>query len=142
MLTGTVSRVRACSALNAVDEGFAGKTDPQVVLLVANEVVGSRVKPLGENLERWGACQAIITNQEINRIATDAIADVLWTPSPDGNEHLAHEGVPAERVELGVCLSVAFVPPFAHDLVVLHHHGADRNLAGFGRGARFCSRID
>ena len=39
-------------------------------LLVANEVVGSRVKPLGENLERWGACQAVITNQEINRIAT------------------------------------------------------------------------
>ena len=25
---------------------------------------------------------------------------MLWTPSPDGNEHLAHEGVPAERVEL------------------------------------------
>jgi UDP-N-acetylglucosamine 2-epimerase (non-hydrolysing) len=38
--------------------------------------------------------------EEINRLATDAIADVLWTPSPDGNEHLAHEGVPAERVEL------------------------------------------
>jgi UDP-N-acetylglucosamine 2-epimerase (non-hydrolysing) len=38
--------------------------------------------------------------EEINRLATDAIADVLWTPSTDGNEHLAHEGVPAERVEL------------------------------------------
>jgi UDP-N-acetylglucosamine 2-epimerase (non-hydrolysing) len=38
--------------------------------------------------------------EEINRLATDAVADVLWTPSPDGNEHLAHEGVPAERVEL------------------------------------------
>jgi UDP-N-acetylglucosamine 2-epimerase (non-hydrolysing) len=38
--------------------------------------------------------------EEINRLATDAIADVLWTPSPDGNEHLAHEGVSAEKVEL------------------------------------------
>ena len=38
--------------------------------------------------------------EEINRLATDAIADVLWTPSPDGNEHLAHEGVPPEKVEL------------------------------------------
>jgi UDP-N-acetylglucosamine 2-epimerase (non-hydrolysing) len=38
--------------------------------------------------------------EEINRLATDAIADVLWTPSPDGNEHLAREGVPAEKVEL------------------------------------------
>lgn len=37
--------------------------------------------------------------EEINRLATDAIADVLWTPSPDGDEHLAREGVPAEKVE-------------------------------------------
>jgi UDP-N-acetylglucosamine 2-epimerase (non-hydrolysing) len=36
--------------------------------------------------------------EEINRLVTDAISDVLWTPSPDGNENLAHEGVAAERV--------------------------------------------
>ena len=38
--------------------------------------------------------------EEINRIVTDSIADVLWTPSADGNEHLAREGVAAEKVEL------------------------------------------
>jgi UDP-N-acetylglucosamine 2-epimerase (non-hydrolysing) len=38
--------------------------------------------------------------EEINRIVTDSIADVLWTPSEDGNEHLAHEGVAADKVEL------------------------------------------
>src|SRR5690606_23836065 len=38
--------------------------------------------------------------EEINRLATDAIANVLWTPSPDGNEHLAREGVSADKVEL------------------------------------------
>jgi UDP-N-acetylglucosamine 2-epimerase (non-hydrolysing) len=38
--------------------------------------------------------------EEINRIATDAIVDLLWTPSPDGNEHLASEGVAPEKVEL------------------------------------------
>jgi UDP-N-acetylglucosamine 2-epimerase (non-hydrolysing) len=37
--------------------------------------------------------------EEINRLATDAICDVLWTPSPDGNEHLAREGVPAAKIE-------------------------------------------
>jgi UDP-N-acetylglucosamine 2-epimerase (non-hydrolysing) len=37
--------------------------------------------------------------EEINRIATDAIADVLWTPSPDGDQHLAREGIAAQRVE-------------------------------------------
>jgi UDP-N-acetylglucosamine 2-epimerase (non-hydrolysing) len=37
--------------------------------------------------------------EEINRLATDAISGVLWTPSPDGDEHLAREGVPADKVE-------------------------------------------
>jgi UDP-N-acetylglucosamine 2-epimerase (non-hydrolysing) len=37
--------------------------------------------------------------EEINRLATDAISDVLWTPSPDGDEHLAHEGVAAAKIE-------------------------------------------
>ena len=36
--------------------------------------------------------------EEINRLVTDAISDVLWTPSPDANENLSHEGVPAERI--------------------------------------------
>ncbi len=36
--------------------------------------------------------------EEINRIATDAICDVLWTPSPDGDENLLAEGVPAGRI--------------------------------------------
>jgi UDP-N-acetylglucosamine 2-epimerase (non-hydrolysing) len=36
--------------------------------------------------------------EEINRIATDAVADVLWTPSPDADANLAAEGVAAERI--------------------------------------------
>jgi UDP-N-acetylglucosamine 2-epimerase (non-hydrolysing) len=36
--------------------------------------------------------------EEINRIATDAVADVLWTPSPDADANLAAEGVPAQRI--------------------------------------------
>ncbi len=36
--------------------------------------------------------------EEINRLATDAISDVLWTPSPDADANLAGEGVPAARV--------------------------------------------
>ena len=30
--------------------------------------------------------------EEINRLATDAIADLLWTPSPDADENLRREG--------------------------------------------------
>lgn len=37
--------------------------------------------------------------EEINRLVTDAIADVLWTPSPDADENLRAEGVPATKIE-------------------------------------------
>lgn len=36
--------------------------------------------------------------EEINRLVTDAIVDVLWTPSPDGDDNLIGEGVPAARI--------------------------------------------
>ena len=37
--------------------------------------------------------------EEINRIITDSIADLLLTPSPDGDENLLAEGVPKERIK-------------------------------------------
>ncbi len=37
--------------------------------------------------------------EEINRLATDAVADLLWTPSLDANENLLCEGIPPERIE-------------------------------------------
>jgi UDP-N-acetylglucosamine 2-epimerase (non-hydrolysing) len=37
--------------------------------------------------------------EEINRLVTDSIANVLWTPSEDGDENLLSEGVPAERID-------------------------------------------
>jgi UDP-N-acetylglucosamine 2-epimerase (non-hydrolysing) len=38
--------------------------------------------------------------EEINRLVTDAVADVLWTPSPDANANLMAEGVPASKIDL------------------------------------------
>ncbi len=38
--------------------------------------------------------------EEINRIVTDAVADYLFTPSPDGDENLLREGVPKEKIYL------------------------------------------
>jgi UDP-N-acetylglucosamine 2-epimerase (non-hydrolysing) len=37
--------------------------------------------------------------EEINRLVTDAIADVLWTPSPDADENLLAEGVDAGKID-------------------------------------------
>lgn len=38
--------------------------------------------------------------EEINRILTDQIADLLFTPSEDGNENLRREGVAEEKIQL------------------------------------------
>jgi UDP-N-acetylglucosamine 2-epimerase (non-hydrolysing) len=37
--------------------------------------------------------------EEINRLVTDAIADYLWTPSPDADANLIAEGIPASRID-------------------------------------------
>lgn len=38
--------------------------------------------------------------EEVNRLLTDQIADLLFTPSRDGDENLLREGVPAEKIHL------------------------------------------
>jgi UDP-N-acetylglucosamine 2-epimerase (non-hydrolysing) len=36
--------------------------------------------------------------EEINRVVTDSLADLLFTPSTDGDENLVSEGIPRERI--------------------------------------------
>jgi UDP-N-acetylglucosamine 2-epimerase (non-hydrolysing) len=36
--------------------------------------------------------------EEINRLLTDALADILWTPSPDADENLIKEGIAPEKI--------------------------------------------
>jgi UDP-N-acetylglucosamine 2-epimerase (non-hydrolysing) len=36
--------------------------------------------------------------EEINRLVTDTLADILWTPSPDADENLIAEGVAPEKI--------------------------------------------
>lgn len=38
--------------------------------------------------------------EEINRLVTDSLANLLLTPSPDADENLAREGVPSSRIQL------------------------------------------
>lgn len=37
--------------------------------------------------------------EEINRLVTDSICELLWTPSPDADDNLRREGVAPERIE-------------------------------------------
>src|SRR4028119_1896946 len=36
--------------------------------------------------------------EEINRLVTDVISDVLWTPSPDGDANLRAEGIAPDKI--------------------------------------------
>lgn len=36
--------------------------------------------------------------EEINRLVTDVLADILWTPSKDADENLMREGIPPEKI--------------------------------------------
>ncbi|MDH5511907.1 MAG: UDP-N-acetylglucosamine 2-epimerase (non-hydrolyzing) [Gammaproteobacteria bacterium] len=36
--------------------------------------------------------------EEINRLATDVLADILWTPSPDADQNLLKEGVAPHKI--------------------------------------------
>ena len=38
--------------------------------------------------------------EEINRLVTDALADLLWTPSVDADDNLIAEGVSPEKIEM------------------------------------------
>lgn len=63
--------------------------------------------------------------EEINRIVTDRLADLLWTPSLDGNENLRAEGVAEDRIE--------FVGNIMIDAFELQRPQID----GLGMAARF-----
>jgi UDP-N-acetylglucosamine 2-epimerase (non-hydrolysing) len=80
------------------------------VTLVASKIVyandGSGIaangshRPLVAHLEAGLRSFDRSMPEEINRLVTDALADRLWTPSPDANENLTKEGVPPEKVQL------------------------------------------
>ncbi len=38
--------------------------------------------------------------EEINRIVTDSLADILFTPSKDGDENLIREGIPKAKIKM------------------------------------------
>ncbi|MCO5221711.1 MAG: RsmB/NOP family class I SAM-dependent RNA methyltransferase [Thermomicrobiales bacterium] len=72
-------------------------------LLVSNEVVGSRIKPLGENLERWGADEAVITSLEVRRLAEilPNMFDYVLVDAPCSGEGLFRRS-PEARAEWSI----------------------------------------
>jgi UDP-N-acetylglucosamine 2-epimerase (non-hydrolysing) len=65
---------------------------------VAAALVGAKLGIRTVHLEAGLRSRDRTMPEEINRIATDAVSDVLWTPSPDADANLIAEGVSRARI--------------------------------------------
>jgi UDP-N-acetylglucosamine 2-epimerase (non-hydrolysing) len=71
-----------------------GDVNSTVAATLAAVKLGLRVAHLEAGLRSFDRTMP----EEINRILTDAIADILWTPSVDGDENLLKEGVAPNKI--------------------------------------------
>ena len=65
---------------------------------VACALVGTKLGIRTAHLEAGLRSRDRRMPEELNRLATDVLCDVLWTPSPDADHNLRAEGIPAERI--------------------------------------------
>ena len=65
---------------------------------VAGALVGAKLGLRVVHLEAGLRSHDRSMPEEINRLATDAVADVLWTPSPDADANLRAEGAADDRI--------------------------------------------
>lgn len=86
---------RLCLAQRPHWAVVAGDVNSTVAAALAAKKLNIRVAHLEAGLRSGDRAMP----EEINRIVTDSICDLLWTPSPDGDENLAREGVPADRID-------------------------------------------
>jgi len=71
--------------------------------------------------------------EEINRLVTDQLADLLFTPSADGNQNLLKEGIPAEKMYfVGNVMIDTLVQLLPQAEVVFHKLRGDLSLESFG----------
>ena len=102
---GSGSHAAQTAAIMARFEPVVEERQPEVVLVygdvnstVAAALVcaklGVRVGHVEAGLRSFDRTMP----EEINRLLTDQLADLLFTPSEDGDVNLAREGIPAERI--------------------------------------------
>jgi UDP-N-acetylglucosamine 2-epimerase (non-hydrolysing) len=90
------STMAATLAATKINYGNAGAKKPADHALSAVSYEPGR--PLVAHLEAGLRSFDRSMPEEINRLVTDALADILWTPSADGDENLIREGVSGEKV--------------------------------------------
>ncbi len=88
VVVGDVNSTVACTlAAVKLPEDGGRKTDD-----------GKARRPLVAHLEAGLRTIDRTMPEEINRLVTDTLADILWTPSPDGDENLIKEGIEPAKI--------------------------------------------
>ena len=103
---GSGSHARQTAAVMTAYEGLCEKSPPDNVVVVGDvnstmacTIAAKKLVIPVSHLEAGLRSFDRTMPEEINRLVTDAIADLLWTPSPDADENLLREGVAPEKIE-------------------------------------------
>lgn len=131
-LTGSHARVTG-SVMMAYETLCLEKERPDWVIVVGDvdstiacAMVAKKLGLLVAHLEAGLRSFDRAMPEELNRVLTDSIADLLWTPSPDADENLAREGIPAERVEcVGNIMidALVYIEPAVNSCDLVHELG-------------------
>ncbi|MCP4627298.1 MAG: UDP-N-acetylglucosamine 2-epimerase (non-hydrolyzing) [bacterium] len=73
--------------------------------------------------------------EELNRLVTDQLADILFTPSVDGDENLAQEGIAKEKIFL---VGNVMIDTLVRLLPKAQEKWVDDNLEKFGQKKQYC----
>lgn len=73
-----------------------GDVNPTMAATIAASKLGIKVAHLEAGLRSFDRAMP----EEINRMVTDVLADMLWTPSQDGSDNLLKEGIAPEKIHL------------------------------------------
>jgi UDP-N-acetylglucosamine 2-epimerase (non-hydrolysing) len=102
---GSGSHAEQTGGVMIAYEAVALKDRPDWLVVVGDvnstaacAIVGAKLRIPTVHLEAGLRSRDRSMPEEVNRLVTDAIADVLWTPSPDADDNLAAEGVDPSRV--------------------------------------------
>lgn len=92
---------------------------------VAAALVAAKLKMPVAHVEAGLRSFDLSMPEEINRMITDRISDLLFTPSPDGDENLLKEGVAPEKIH---CVGNVMIDTLARLLPMSESRGVLRGL--------------
>lgn len=89
-----VAYEKTCMAARPDWVVVVGDVNSTLACMLAAVKLGIRVAHLEAGLRSHDRSMP----EELNRLATDVLADLLWTPSEDADANLMREGIPRERI--------------------------------------------